>query len=182
MCWVKRGFWSSEDVSSCWLDESDLLAVAAVRSKRWNQPSAPTATTKFCQTEQKNIHTLPPEYSWFTVADYLSFRNSPFLCCRRLRLRHRSAGETTNHEVSKTKPSRCEIMSVFRFLYWPCPHRFLWSRVWSRHFCTRAAFRWCPRQPARSTAVKWRWTAHELLYNMEQMWWVLQPILLKHCD
>lgn len=58
MCWVKRGFWSSEDVNSCWLDESDLLAVAAVRSKRWNQPSAPTATTKFCQTEQKKKNTL----------------------------------------------------------------------------------------------------------------------------
>lgn len=58
MCWVKRGFWSSEDVNSCWLDESDLLAVAAVKSKRWNQPSAPTATTKFCQTEQKKKNTL----------------------------------------------------------------------------------------------------------------------------
>lgn len=47
ICWVKKGLWSSAHSNSCWLDESDLLEPAAVRSNRWNHPSAPTATTRF---------------------------------------------------------------------------------------------------------------------------------------
>lgn len=46
MCCVKHGFWSSPNNSSGWLDDSALAAAEAI-SNRWNQPSAPTATTKF---------------------------------------------------------------------------------------------------------------------------------------
>lgn len=78
MCWVKRGFCSSDNMNSCWLEESALAEVAAVKSKRWNQPSAPTATTKFCHTREEKYTTLltsPPKYSWRAGDDWthLSF-------------------------------------------------------------------------------------------------------------
>lgn len=152
ICWVKSGFCSSNDMNSCWLDESDLVAVAAVRSKRWNQPSAPTATTKFCQTGNKkhNVGNIITE-TFMTRCCCRSFQNLPFLCCRRLQLQHRSAAQNQNTSWVR------EINLWNReswFLYWPCPHRFWWPRVWSRHSCTPAAFHWCHPQSARSTRTE----------------------------
>lgn len=75
ICWVNRGFWSSKDMNSCWLDESALFAVTAVKSKRWNHPSAPTATTKFWQNRKKErivMTTNAPKYQCFACTN-LSF-------------------------------------------------------------------------------------------------------------
>lgn len=53
MCWVKHGFWSSPNRSSDWLEDSALAAVEEI-SNRWNQPSAPTATTRFYHREHSS--------------------------------------------------------------------------------------------------------------------------------
>lgn len=150
ICWVNRGFWSSSDVHSCWLEESTLFALTALKSKRWNHPSAPTATTKFWQNRIKHTNTMTwpyilPKYSCFSCATF----NKPFLYCKHLQQRHKSAGKSKHKSCTKEMTEFAYIW----FLHSPCPHTFLWSRVWTHHSCTPAIFHWCPPQPAHSAVA-----------------------------
>lgn len=155
MCWVKRGFCSSEGINSCWLDwldESALLAVAAVRSKRWNQPSAPTATTKFCRTNTRRVG-ITPKYSWLPTVEQRSLKKNYLSFVADVSDCNTSQLEKQNRLDEQQRNRFIVEYCAFWFVYWPSPHSFLWSRVWTHHSCTQAAFHWCLPQPARSTTT-----------------------------
>lgn len=114
ICWVKNGFWSSDDRNSCWLEESDLLAVAAVRSKRWNQPSAPTATTKFWQPGKAEDarHTMSLRPLWHAAASLAAFLTFPLL--QTSPIATQVSWKTKTHYTSKKKSNwLCEVLTFY---------------------------------------------------------------------
>lgn len=153
MCWVNRGFCSSNDVNSCWLDESALFAMTAVKSKRWNHPSAPTATTKFWKNRKTDNHhdlNTSLKYSYFACANQT---NLSFIAD----ISNGDAGQLEDQNPNHGSMLHDAIRVIFDnfwFLHSPCPHMFLWARVWSHHSCTPATFHWCHQQPAHSATTE----------------------------
>lgn len=168
ICWVNRGFWSSNDVNSCWLEESALFALTALKSKRWNHPSAPTATTKFWQNRMKQTNIM----SWPCILpkrfiSACAIFNKPFLYCKHLQQRHKSARKSKHKSwVRERLP-----FDYFGFLHSPCPHRFWWSRVWARHSCTPAIFHWCPPRPAHLAAAESNSTCVNVFFWLWRFKW-----------
>lgn len=168
ICWVKRGFWSSNNMNSCWLDESALFVVAAVKSKRWNQPSAPTATTKFCQTGKRkqdthNVVNIATKVFMICICRL----NLPFLCCRRLQPQHRSAA-TVKHMRWIRETNSLWNRERFLVCVLTMPTQVLVIQGLESSFLYTSNFPLVSPTTSSFNYSEWRQTAHSFCYNMEE--------------
>lgn len=116
-------------------------------------PRPPPSSDK--QEKQRTHITSPFKRLWYSAASSATFLTFPLLQTSPTATQvswktktHTSKKKNLIHSV-KSWP----LTPVILLLYRPCPHRFLWSRVWSHRSCTQGAFHWCLLQPARSATT-----------------------------